>query len=140
MKIGELAKRSGLSVYTIRYYEKIGLLPYAVRDASRQRDYDASILTWIEFLNRLKTTGMPIQQMLLYADFREKGDSTISARRILLQKHRDLVAHKIAEQQSCLLVLDKKIELYKDLEKRTVSNDAHSEHSKPFRKRKNNTG
>jgi DNA-binding transcriptional MerR regulator len=50
MKIGELAKRSGLSTYTIRYYEQIGLLPYADRDRSRRRDYDISILTWIEFL------------------------------------------------------------------------------------------
>ena len=61
MKIGQLAKRSGLSAYTIRYYERIGLLPRADRDRSGQRDYDASILTWIEFLDRLKTTGMPIR-------------------------------------------------------------------------------
>lgn len=57
MKIGELAKRSGLSAHTIRYYERIGLLPYADRDQSSQRDYDASILIWIAFLGRLKTTG-----------------------------------------------------------------------------------
>jgi DNA-binding transcriptional MerR regulator len=49
MKIGELAKRSGLTAHTIRYYERIGLLPYADRNQSRHRDYDASILTWIEF-------------------------------------------------------------------------------------------
>ena len=54
MKIGELAKRSGLSAHTIRYYERIGLLPYADRDRSGQRDYDASILTWIDLLGRLK--------------------------------------------------------------------------------------
>lgn len=61
MKIGELAKRSGLTAHTIRYYERIGLLPYADRDQSSRRDYDASILAWIEFLGRLKTTGMPIR-------------------------------------------------------------------------------
>ncbi len=54
MKIGELAKRSGLSAYTIRYYERIGLLPYADRDRSSRRDYDPDILVWIEFLGRLK--------------------------------------------------------------------------------------
>ncbi len=73
MKIGELAKRSGLSAHTIRYYERIGLLPYADRDQSSQRDYDASILIWIAFLGRLKTTGMPIREMLRYAALRESG-------------------------------------------------------------------
>jgi DNA-binding transcriptional MerR regulator len=52
MKIGELAKRSELSAHTIRYYERIGLLPYADRDRSGQHDYDASILIWIKFLHR----------------------------------------------------------------------------------------
>lgn len=64
MKICELAKRSGLSAHTIRYYERIGLLPYADRDRSSRRDYDASILVWIAFIGRLKTTGMPIREML----------------------------------------------------------------------------
>lgn len=49
MKIGELARRTGLSLDTIRYYERIGLLPPADRNAARQRDYDPSILTWIAF-------------------------------------------------------------------------------------------
>ena len=56
MRIGELARRSELSAYTIRYYERIGLLPYAERNQSSQRDYDASILTWMAFLERLKET------------------------------------------------------------------------------------
>ena len=76
MKIGELAKRTGLSAHTLRYYERIGLLPYADRDRSGQRDYDASILAWIEFLGRLKTTGMPISEMLAYAALREAGEAT----------------------------------------------------------------
>jgi len=60
MKIGELAKRTGLSAHTIRYYERIALLPRAERDYGGQRDYDESILAWISFLKRLKATGMPI--------------------------------------------------------------------------------
>ena len=73
MKIGELAKRSGLSAHTIRYYERIGLLPYAHRDHSSHRDYDESILTWIEFVDRLRETGMPIREMLRYAALRERA-------------------------------------------------------------------
>lgn len=125
MKIGELARRSGLSAHTIRYYERIGLLPYADRDRSRQRDYDASILTWIEFLGRLKTTGMPIREMLRYAASREKGSGTEAERRALLERHREQVRVRVAELEACLLVLDTKIAGYADIEKRIEDHDAH---------------
>lgn len=112
MKIGELAKRSGLSAHTIRYYERIGLLPYADRNASGLRDYDASILSWIDFLGRLKTTGMPIRDMLRYAALRELGPGTEAERRHLLEVHRDRVRARLAELSDCLLVLDTKIAGY----------------------------
>ncbi|MGO4404702.1 MerR family transcriptional regulator [Bosea sp. RAF48] len=131
MKIGELARRSGLSAHTIRYYERIGLLPYADRDRSSQRDYDASILVWIEFLGRLKTTGMPIREMLRYAALRERGSSTESERRAQLERHREQVRARVAELQACLLVLDTKIAGYADVEKRIEDHDAYQ------RKRRN---
>jgi DNA-binding transcriptional MerR regulator len=112
MKIGDLAKRSGLSAHTLRYYERIGLLPFADRDGSGQRDYDAAILSWIEFLRRLKMTGMPISGMLHYAALREQGDSALSDRRRMLEEHREHVRARIAEMQACLLVLDTKISDY----------------------------
>lgn len=118
MRIGELARRSGLSAHTIRYYERIGLLPYADRNQSRHRDYDASILVWIEFLDRLKTTGMPIRDMLRYAALREEGSGTEAARRELLQGHREQVRAHLAELNACLLVLDAKIDGYVETEKR----------------------
>ncbi|RWB74682.1 MAG: MerR family transcriptional regulator [Mesorhizobium sp.] len=132
MKIGELAKRSGLSAYTIRYYERIGLLPNADRDQSGQRDYDASILTWIEFLDRLKTTGMPIREMLRYAALRERGVDTEAERGALLQQHRERVRAHLAKLQACLLVLDTKIAGYAGVEKRMKDYDA----SIPERQRK----
>jgi DNA-binding transcriptional MerR regulator len=125
MKIGELARRSGLSAHTIRYYERIGLLPYADRDRSRQRDYDVSILTWIDFLGRLKTTGMPIREMLRYAALRETGAGTEADRRSLLERHRVQVRARVAELEACLLVLDTKIAGYADIEKRIENHDAH---------------
>lgn len=112
MKIGELAKRTGLSAHTIRYYERIGLLPSAPRDASRQREYDASILGWIEFLGRLKTTGLPIRDMLRYARLRERGVETQDDRRVLLEEHQVKVRAHVAELQACLIVLDTKIAGY----------------------------
>ncbi|MGZ2484148.1 DNA-binding transcriptional MerR regulator [Rhizobium pisi] len=124
MKIGELAKRSGLSAYTIRYYERIGLLPHADRDRSGRRDYDASILTWIEFLDRLKSTGMPIREMLHYAALRERGVGTESERGALLEQHRERVRAHVAELQACLLVLDTKIAGYAGQEQRKNDHDA----------------
>jgi DNA-binding transcriptional MerR regulator len=136
MKIGELAKRSGLSAHTLRYYERIGLLPYADRDQSGQRDYDASILTWIEFLGRLKTTGMPIRDMLRYAALRDKGAASEAERRHLLEAHRDEVRKHIAELQSCLLVLDSKIAGYAGADQRMTVDDARpSSAGKPVRSR-----
>ncbi len=114
MKIGELARRTGLSAHTLRYYERIGLLPRALRDQSRQRAYDPSILAWIEFLTRLKTTGMPIREMLRYATLREQGAATTSERRILLEGHRQRVRADVAALQASLLVLDAKIAGYAD--------------------------
>lgn len=133
MKIGELARRSGLTAYTIRYYEQIGLLPVADKDASGQRDYDASILAWIEFLGRLKATGMPIREMLKYADLRQMGPATDAERRILLEKHRDKVRAHIADLQANLLVLDAKIAGYAQAEKRIETN-GHQQR-KPLRAR-----
>ncbi|MFC6489711.1 MerR family transcriptional regulator [Nitratireductor sp. GCM10026969] len=124
MKIGELAKRSGLSAHTLRYYERIGLLPRADRNRSGQRDYDASILIWIEFLGRLKTTGMPLREMLRYAALREEGPETGPDRRALLEAHREKVRAHIAELQACLLVLDTKIGGYAEEEKRIEDYDA----------------
>lgn len=132
MKIGELARRTGLSAHTIRYYERIGLLPYADRDRSHQRDYDASILVWIDFLGRLKTTGMPIREMLRYAALREQGDGTAADRRRLLEDHRVRVRAHVADLQACLLVLDAKIAGYAGDNERMESADA----TPPERRRK----
>ncbi|PKR88706.1 MerR family transcriptional regulator [Pleomorphomonas diazotrophica] len=132
MKIGELARRSGLSTYTIRYYERIGLLPQADRDRSGQRNYDASILTWMEFLDRLKATGMPIREMLLYAALRERGAGTERERSAVLERHRERVRAHVAELQACLLVLDTKIAGYAGTTQRKIDHDA----SIPERRRK----
>jgi hypothetical protein len=122
MKIGELARRqTGLSAHTIRYYERIGLLPYADRDRSRQRDYDASILTWIEFPRPAEDDrhADPRDAALcgLAGARRRHGGRPSStcwngtARRFALACRRTL--------QPCLLVLDTKIAGYAgDIEKR----------------------
>lgn len=134
MTIGELARRTGLSAYTIRYYERIGLLPYAPR-AGYRRDYDATILTWIAFLLRLKATGMPLREMLRYAALREKGIGTETERRLILERHRAAVKKQLAGLKACLLILDDKIAGYARTETRNKDHDAKSPKRKPSRTR-----
>jgi DNA-binding transcriptional MerR regulator len=117
MKIGELSERTGLSIDTIRYYERIGLLPKPAREASGHRTYDADILVWIGFLGRLKTTGMPISEMIDYARLRAEGPRTASQRRALLERHRKRVRAHIAELNDSLSVLDDKIAFYAETER-----------------------
>lgn len=125
LKIGELATKSGLSAHTIRYYERIGLLPYAFRDQSGRRDYSADILVWIEFLNRLKTTGMPVRDMLRYATLRERGKETDAERRDLLIEHRKNVRARIGDLQNNLRMLDIKIASYGTPDEEDKINDNH---------------
>jgi DNA-binding transcriptional MerR regulator len=112
MRIGELAAISGLSVHTIRYYERIGLMPAASRNGSRHRTYDPQTLVWIEFLGRLKTTGMPLREMLRYAKLRGLGAVSEAERKALLAAHRDEVRAHVDELMDCLAVLDAKIAGY----------------------------
>ena len=127
MKIGSLSSKTGLSVDTIRYYERIGLLPRADRDGSGQRDYDDTILEWVAFLKRLKETGMPIAQMLEYASLRDQGKTTISMRQHILEEHRIKVKQDISSLQTALSALDAKIHTY---QKMANSDDHESEVNK----------
>lgn len=116
MKIGELAARTGLSTDTIRYYERIGLLPRPGRDGGGRRDYDTTILAWIAFLGRLRATGMPIREMTRYAAMRREGAATGPDRRRLLETHRDRVRAHLDDLTACLAVLDAKIAGYAEAE------------------------
>lgn len=116
MLIGDLAEKSGLSVDTLRYYEKIGLIPKAPRDGGGRRVYDAAMLRWIDFLDRLKATGMGIKDRLRYADLRDKGAASLTPRRQMLECHREKVAEDIARLTEMLGVLDDKIDLYRKME------------------------
>ncbi len=112
MMIGEVAEKTGFSVHTLRYYEKIGLLPEALRDAGGRRVYGPDVLVWLEFVERLKQIGMPIRDRVQYAEMRALGDSTISERRELLRTYRDDLAKRVVSLSETLDVLDAKIATY----------------------------
>jgi DNA-binding transcriptional MerR regulator len=112
MKIGTLSQRSGISSDTLRYYERIGLLPRTPRDGGGRRDYDETALVWLAFLGRLKITGMPLAEMRRYAVLREAGPATARERRALLEAHRARVSVRMAEMLVALQTLDAKIAGY----------------------------
>ena len=141
MKIGELAQRSGMTAHTIRYYERIGLLPAPDKDGSGHRNYDASVLVWIEFLGRLKETGMPLREMLDYAALRQQGIGSEPARRALLERHRERVRANLETLGANLLVLDSKIAGYAAQDRRNPNNEcSRPVEYGPIRARRARTG
>ncbi|VWB31252.1 MerR family transcriptional regulator [Burkholderia lata] len=117
LTIGQVAEMTGLSTHTLRYYEQVGLLRAISRTAAGHRLYAPSDLDWLDFVMRLKATGMPIAQMQAFAVLRAQGESTFGARRSLLVTHRDAVRAHIAELQASLDVISDKIAYYEARER-----------------------
>ena len=116
LNISDVAKATGLTTHTLRYYERIGLLQSVGRDDGGRRRFSARDMDWIAFLQRLRTLGMPIREMCQYAVLRRDGDSTLRARRELLQKHLDRIRREMALLEESAAVVADKIVLYHALE------------------------
>jgi DNA-binding transcriptional MerR regulator len=116
--IAHAAAHTGLSIDTLRYYERIGLVEPPARDSGGRRSYSDADLAWLHFLTRLRTTGMPIRMMREYAQLRHRGDATAARRRQILIEHRAEVRERVTELQSCLGVLDYKITNYEQIERK----------------------
>lgn len=114
--IQEVAEITGLSVHTLRYYERIGLLDPVNRKENGYRRYSAMDVAWVEFLNRLRVTGMPIRSMQEFASLRRKGDVTVRERRELLEQHERNFRARMEELTRNLSEIQKKIGLYKEME------------------------
>lgn len=118
LTIAQASEATGLSVHTLRYYERIGLLDPVERRDNRHRRYTQEDLNWIAFLKKLKATGLPVRAMLRYAELRRIGNTveSVSQRRAMLQAHTLCVQDTLAELQENLAVLQHKLALYDDLE------------------------
>lgn len=116
--IAQAAERSGLSIDTLRYYERIGLIEPPARDAGGRRNYTDEDLAWLSFLTKLRTTGMPIRAMREYARLRNGGLATMARRKEILREQREAVCRQIADLTASLGALDYKINNYDELERK----------------------
>ncbi|GAA0641404.1 MerR family transcriptional regulator [Streptomyces thermocarboxydovorans] len=112
--ISEVAALTGLSAHTLRWYERIGLMPHVDRSHTGQRRYTNRDLDWLALVGKLRLTGMPVADMVRYAELVRAGDHTYRERFELLEATREDVLARIAELQGTLAVLDRKISFYAD--------------------------
>lgn len=114
MTITEVSKKYGLSTDTLRYYERIGLIPPVTRNSSGNRDYTESDCKWVKFIKCLRSAGLSIEILSEYVELFQKGNDTISERKELLFEQRNQIAEKINELQETLSFLDQKIDGYEE--------------------------
>ena len=112
LTIQQVAERTGLTVHTLRYYERAGLLPRVGRNDGGHRRYTEEEVVFLVFLTRLRLTGMPIHQVRRYADLARQGPETSDARQRMLEAHREAVRRHIDVLNDNLRALDYKIGLY----------------------------
>ncbi|MFD5421953.1 MerR family transcriptional regulator [Streptomyces sp. NPDC127069] len=110
--ISEVEARTGLTQHTLRWYERIGLMPHVDRSHSGQRRFSDKDLHWLGFVGKLRATGMSVADMVRYAELVREGDHTVDERRELLERTRREVLARVAELTDALEVLDFKIALY----------------------------
>ena len=115
--IKQVSELTGLSASNIRYYEKEGLIKGIVRNEVGERIFTQAEIDWILFLKRLKDMEVPIVQMREYANLREQGNSTASARKKILEEHRKIMLSRIILMKEQIHLLDDKIIYYENLEK-----------------------
>lgn len=122
MTIGEFSVITGISAYTLRYYEKKGLLRVN-RDSGGRRDYSEDDIEWVKFIQRLKDTGMLLRDIKHYSDLRYQGDDTMAERMELLIQHRESVVEEKRKWEEYLRNLDVKIGIYQDRISESEKND-----------------
>lgn len=110
--IGRLARETGRSVHTIRWYEKQGLMPGVTRDPGGRRVYTSAHVGWLLFLDRLRFAGMSVREMRRYASLVAQGKKTLRQRLELLEEQHARTAAHLAELQAALRLVEQKQAYY----------------------------
>ncbi|HET9910602.1 MAG TPA: MerR family transcriptional regulator [Anaerolineales bacterium] len=115
LTIQDVAQATGLSAHTLRYYERVGLIHPIDREQNTHRRYTADDVGWIEFLTKLRATGMSIKDMQRYAELQRRGDETLAERVEMLKALRDKVEAHMDELNEHLKLIYYKIEIYQKI-------------------------
>jgi DNA-binding transcriptional MerR regulator len=113
ISIKEVKKRTGVSDYTLRYYEKVGLLQAVKRSPSGWRQYTELDVEWINTLKLLRSTGMPIRRILHLARLRAEGDASIEKRIAYFREYQEELRNQITMREAAIKTIDKKIERHR---------------------------
>ena len=114
MKISEVSERYDISPDTLRYYERVGLIPTVNRSQSGIRDYNQTDVEWVDFIKCMRSAGLPIEVLTEYIELVQQGDHTNEARKQILINQRDELIRKIEEMQKTLDLLNYKIKVYEN--------------------------
>lgn len=115
MTIREIAAKTNMSTDTLRYYERIGLLPPVPRNAAGIRTYDEYFIKFINFIKKLKASGMSLEHIMDYIRLAELGDATLQERKRLLAEAREMLSEKIHDLQLAVQEADYQLNNYENL-------------------------
>ena len=125
MRIAEVAEKYDISADTLRYYERIGLLPHIQRNESGIRDYSEADCQRVKFVKCMRGANVSIEALIEYMHLVEQGDSTVEARKAILEEQREQVLERMAEMQAGLDRLNYKISHYDEVMHGCESKLAH---------------
>ena len=112
MTIAEVSRKYEISADTLRYYERIGLIPPVPRTKSGLREYDEESCGWVELMKCMRAAGVQIEALIEYVALFQQGDDTIDARKALLIEQREQLLARMEDMQKSLDRLNMKIERY----------------------------
>ena len=115
MTIAEVSKKYDISQDTLRYYERIGLIPAVPRTKGRIRDYDEVSCGWIEMMKCMRSAGVQIEALIEYVALFQQGDETLEARKAILIDQREQLKLRMEQMQASLDRLNGKIEHYEQI-------------------------
>ena len=115
LTIQEVSQATGLSAHTLRYYERIGLIHSIEREENTRRIYTEDDIGWIDFLLKLRATGMSIKEMQKYAKLQRQGDETLPQRVEMLKSLQAKVETRMSELNEHLKLICYKIEIYQQI-------------------------
>jgi DNA-binding transcriptional MerR regulator len=120
MNINEASTVSGLSIDTIRFYEKAGMLPAVPRDGRGWRRFDGGLVEWLKDLERLRSTGMPLREVRAFAVLVHTTDANLpgaaQARLVILRRHAERLEQRMNDIAACQTFLDHKINVYSKMD------------------------